>query len=113
MAGQAEPARKQNGSRGRAEGPPRPSASALLTKRFPLTPPHQDPLYAPVYDQSLADFRDLTLRRLVAYVRAKNERGFFSVRDYVRDPRRFMAGLETLAMADYSLCIKVSLCVER
>lgn len=44
----------------------------------------------------------------MAYVRAKNERGFFSVRDYVRDPRRFMAGLETLAMADYSLCIKVS-----
>lgn len=55
---------------------------------------------------SLAEFRDLTLARLRAYVAAKNERGFFSVRDYVADPRRFMAGLETLALADYSLCIK-------
>lgn len=31
---------------------------------------------------------------------------FFSVRDYTRDPEKFMACLETLALADYSLCIK-------
>lgn len=97
---------------GRAEAASPRAASALLshTPPSPHSPP-QDPLFAPVYDQSLADFRDLTLRRLVAYVRAKNDKSFFSVRDYVADPCRFMAGLETLAMADYSLCIKVSLCV--
>jgi acyl-CoA oxidase len=77
------------------------------------------------------EFRDLTLRRLQKFV---NQR-FFSVFDYLRgehrhsipcmlwcmpvmtifilttntaaaDPLRFMAGLETLASVDYSLCIK-------
>ena len=68
-------------------------------------PPPQDPLFAPnaVHGLSLAQNRDLTLERLLKYVRRGQ---FFSVRDYGRDPRRFMAGLESLALVDYSLCIK-------
>ena len=89
---------------------PAPRQPFLLSHATLPTHHSQDPLFAPVYDQSLADFRELTLRRLVAYVRAKNANSFFSVRDYVADPCRFMAGLETLAMADYSLCIKVCVC---
>jgi hypothetical protein len=73
------------------------------TKPKPTKP--QDPLFAPnsVHGLSLAQNRDLTLERLLRYVRKGQ---FFSVRDYGRDPRRFMAGLESLALVDYSLCIK-------
>ena len=65
----------------------------------------QDPLFAPnaVHGLSLPATRDLCLERLLKYVRKGR---FFSVRDYGRDPRRFMAALESLALVDYSLCIK-------
>ncbi|KAK9909468.1 hypothetical protein WJX75_002711 [Coccomyxa subellipsoidea] len=62
----------------------------------------KDPIYRPNYYLSLMEFRDLTLRRLQKYV----DQQFFSTFDYLRDPLRFMAGLETLASVDYSLCIK-------
>ena len=85
----------------------------LLPSRLSRPPPppppkrhsQQDPLFAPnaVHGLSLAQNRDLTLERLLRYVRRGR---FFSVRDYGRDPRRFMAGLESLALVDYSLCIK-------
>ena len=75
--------------------PPPPPSPPLSTQ--------QDPLFAPAPYLSLADFRDLTLARLTRYVLHGR---FFSVRDYVGDPLRFMACLELLALADYSLCIK-------
>ena len=89
-----------------------------LASPFRPTPsqPTQDPLFAPnaVHGLSLSANRDLTLERLLRYVRRGQ---FFSVRDYGRDPRRFMAGLESLALVDYSLCIKAgvhfTLCVVR
>lgn len=62
----------------------------------------QDDLYKPNYYLSLMDFRELTLKRLQKFVAQK----FFSVRDYMQDPRRFMASLETLCLSDYSLGIK-------
>jgi hypothetical protein len=90
--------------------------SPLLSRPSPSPPPLQDPLFAPnaVHGLSLSANRDLTLERLLRYVRRGQ---FFSVRDYGRDPRRFMAGLESLALVDYSLCIKAgvhfTLCVVR
>lgn len=95
----------------------RPSRSlASPFSALSLPPPLQDPLFAPnaVHGLSLSANRDLTLERLLRYVRRGQ---FFSVRDYGRDPRRFMAGLESLALVDYSLCIKAgvhfTLCVVR
>ncbi|CAL5219457.1 g1292 [Coccomyxa viridis] len=62
----------------------------------------KDDIYKADYYLSLLDFRELTLQRLKHFVDQK----FFSVFDYLQDPLRFMAGLETLASTDYSLCIK-------
>ncbi|KAK9843434.1 hypothetical protein WJX81_002331 [Elliptochloris bilobata] len=62
----------------------------------------KDKLYKPNYYLSMYEFRELTLRRLQLFVSQR----FFSVFDYLHDPLRFMAGLETLASVDYSLCIK-------
>ncbi|CAK0741867.1 hypothetical protein CVIRNUC_001356 [Coccomyxa viridis] len=62
----------------------------------------KDDIYKADYYLSLLDFRELTLQRLKHYV----DQHFFSVFDYLQDPLRFMAGLETLASVDYSLCIK-------
>jgi len=62
----------------------------------------KDDMYRPRYYLSLMEFRELTLQRLLKFVGQK----FFSVRDYLRDPRRFMASLECLSFCDYSLAIK-------
>ncbi|KXZ54879.1 hypothetical protein GPECTOR_4g951 [Gonium pectorale] len=62
----------------------------------------KDDLYRPNHYQSMMDFREQTLQRLKKFVAQK----FFSVRDYINDPRRFIAALECLMYADYSLAIK-------
>ncbi|KAL6747266.1 acyl-CoA dehydrogenase/oxidase [Haematococcus lacustris] len=51
---------------------------------------------------SLLEFRELTLQRLQKFVQQR----FFTVRDYLDDPRKFMAALECLSWCDYSLGIK-------
>lgn len=48
------------------------------------------------------EFRALNLKRLQAFAR----QGFFSVADYMADPLRFQAALESLSFCDYSLAIK-------
>ena len=63
---------------------------------------HQDPMYRPNEYLSMLEFRELTLQRLKKFA----ARRFFCARDYLDDPRRFMAGLECLSFADYSLAIK-------
>mmetsp|Transcript_16598 Transcript_16598/g.41454 ORF Transcript_16598/g.41454 Transcript_16598/m.41454 type:complete len:641 (-) Transcript_16598:685-2607(-) len=62
----------------------------------------KDPIFR--YDGylSLMDFRELTLQRLKMIVGQK----FFSVRDYMANPRKFMAALECLSWCDYSMGIK-------
>lgn len=62
----------------------------------------KDPLYRPTHHLSLAEFRELTLLRLQKFVQQR----FFSVSDYTRDPPKFMAALESIFWADYSLSIK-------
>ncbi|KAK9792964.1 hypothetical protein WJX73_001239, partial [Symbiochloris irregularis] len=62
----------------------------------------KDDLYKPNHYLSLMEFRELTLQRLKKFT----DQRFFSTADYLRDPLRFQAGLETLALCDYSLCIK-------
>ncbi|EFJ48478.1 hypothetical protein VOLCADRAFT_104659 [Volvox carteri f. nagariensis] len=62
----------------------------------------KDDLYRPNHYQGLMEFREQTLQRLKKFVAQK----FFSVRDYTNEPRRFMAALESLMYADYSLAIK-------
>lgn len=63
-----------------------------------------DPLYKPNSHHylPLLEFRQLTLDRLKKFVGQR----FFSVFDYTADPRRFVAALECLSYADYSLAIK-------
>lgn len=61
-----------------------------------------DPLYRPNYYTSLEGFRELTMQRVVKFV----GQGFFSVRDYERDPLKFQAALESLSFCDYSMAIK-------
>eukprot|EP01026_Neomeris_dumetosa_P054730 TRINITY_DN49356_c0_g1_i17.p1 TRINITY_DN49356_c0_g1~~TRINITY_DN49356_c0_g1_i17.p1 ORF type:complete len:638 (-),score=92.85 TRINITY_DN49356_c0_g1_i17:496-2340(-) len=62
----------------------------------------KDPLYRADYYMDLPKQREITLQRLKKFAQQQ----FFGIRDYVNDPRRFMAGMECLAMVDYSLCIK-------
>ena len=85
----------------------------------------QDDLYKPDYYLSLLDFREQTLQRLKKFC----EQRFFSTADYTKgaacmsfaiilhktlqnltppaaDPLKFQAGLECLALSDYSLSIK-------
>jgi acyl-CoA oxidase len=59
-------------------------------------------MYRPNEYLSMLEFRELTLQRLKKFAAAR----FFRARDYTDDPRRFMAGLECLSFADYSLAIK-------
>lgn len=59
-------------------------------------------LYKPNYYLSLMEMREITLQRLKALVAQK----FFSVRDYISNPRKFMASMECLALCDYSFAIK-------
>lgn len=61
-----------------------------------------DPLYMPNYQQSLEGFRELTMQRVVKFVR----QGFFSVMEYDKDPLKFQAALESLSFCDYSMAIK-------
>lgn len=46
----------------------------------------QDPLYKPNYYLSMQGFRDLTSKRVGAFVAQR----YFSVFDYVNDPLKFM-----------------------
>eukprot|EP00887_Chlorella_sp_A99_P007225 scaffold2.g7225.t1 len=62
----------------------------------------KDPVFAPNYTLSLAGQRDLTNRRLAKVFQQR----FFRMRDYLDDPLKFMAALETLGFCDYSLAIK-------
>lgn len=62
----------------------------------------QADIYKPNYYLSLMEFRELTLQRLKFFVSQR----FFSVRDYLDNPRKFMAALESLSFIDYSLAIK-------
>lgn len=62
----------------------------------------QDPLYSPNYYLSLAGFRELTSQRVQKFVQQR----FFSVNDYIRNPLKFQAALESLSFCDYSLAIK-------
>ncbi|MEW5319808.1 MAG: hypothetical protein WDW38_010934 [Sanguina aurantia] len=59
-------------------------------------------IYKPNYYLSLMEFREQTLQRLQLYA----GQNFFSIRDYLKDPRKFMAALECLSYCDYSLGIK-------
>jgi acyl-CoA oxidase len=62
----------------------------------------KDDIYTPNYDLSLAEFRELTLQRIIKFA----SQNFFSVRDYMNDPRKFMAALECLSYVDFSMGIK-------
>lgn len=62
----------------------------------------QDPLYSPNYYLSLAGFRELTSQRVQKFVKQH----FFSVKDYISNPLKFQAALESLSFCDYSLAIK-------
>ncbi len=65
----------------------------------------RDPLYSPSvvnYALSLQDFRKLTSERVAKFVAQR----FFSVSDYIKDPLKFQAALESLSFCDYSLAIK-------
>lgn len=61
-------------------------------------------IFQPQYKLGLAELRELTLQRLQKFIDQK----FFSMarKDYLHDPRRFMASLECLSYCDYSLAIK-------
>ncbi|KFM28500.1 hypothetical protein F751_5728 [Auxenochlorella protothecoides] len=61
----------------------------------------KDPIYQPEHYLSIADFRALTRERFARFAAAH----FFTITDYVDNPRRFLAALECLAWADYSLAI--------
>ncbi|KAL6782679.1 ACX3 [Auxenochlorella protothecoides x Auxenochlorella symbiontica] len=61
----------------------------------------KDPIYQPEHYLSIADFRALTRERFARFAAAH----FFTITDYVDNPRRFLATLECLAWADYSLAI--------
>ena len=62
----------------------------------------QDDLFKPNFYLSLMEFRALNLARLQAFARQR----FMSVADYMADPLRFQAALESLSFCDYSLAIK-------
>lgn len=62
----------------------------------------RDPLYRPNYYLSLSGFRELTSQRVSKFV----EQRFFSTSDYISDPLKFQAALESLSFCDYSLAIK-------
>eukprot|EP00798_Chlamydomonas_sp_ICE-L_P021823 gene21823-28849_t len=62
----------------------------------------REPIYKPDYYLSVMEQREQTMQRLIKFVEQK----FFSVTDYMKNPRKFMAGLETLFFCDYSLAIK-------
>ncbi|GAX74251.1 hypothetical protein CEUSTIGMA_g1700.t1 [Chlamydomonas eustigma] len=62
----------------------------------------EDPLYRQNHYLGLMEFREQTLQRLQKFT----QQHFFSVRDYSRDPRKFMAAIESLMYCDYSLSIK-------
>ncbi|KAL4517722.1 hypothetical protein Ndes2526B_g02124 [Nannochloris sp. 'desiccata'] len=62
----------------------------------------RDPLYSPNYALSLSGFRELTSQRVGKFVAQR----FFSVSDYIKDPLKFQAALESLSFCDYSLAIK-------
>jgi len=62
----------------------------------------KDDLYKPDYYMPLLEFREVTLQRLQRFA----DQRFFSVADYVSNPLKFQAGLETLSFCDYSLAIK-------
>jgi acyl-CoA oxidase len=62
----------------------------------------RDPLYNPNYSLSLSGFRELTSQRVGKFVAQR----FFSVSDYIKDPLKFQAALESLSFCDYSLAIK-------
>lgn len=62
----------------------------------------RDPLYRANYTLSLAGFRELTSQRVGKFVAQR----FFSVSDYVSNPLKFQAALESLSFCDYSLAIK-------
>lgn len=66
----------------------------------------QDPIYRPNYYLSLQEFRELTTQRVVKFV----GQGFFSVMDYIQNPLKFQAALESLSFCDYSLAIKSGMC---
>jgi hypothetical protein len=59
---------------------------ALLPACLPACP--QDPLFAPNYHLPMPAFRELTSRRVQAFV----DQRMFSVFDYVRDPLKFQVG---------------------
>lgn len=62
----------------------------------------KDDLYKPNYYMPFEEFREVTLKRLQKFA----DQRFFSVADYIRNPLKFQAGLETLTFCDYSLAIK-------
>ncbi|WIA40748.1 hypothetical protein OEZ86_004431 [Tetradesmus obliquus] len=66
----------------------------------------KDDIFKPNHYLSLMEFRELTLQRLQRFVAADFGGRGFDVRDYMNDPRRFMAGLECLSFCDYSMAIK-------
>eukprot|EP00878_Enallax_costatus_P012127 GHUV01012661.1.p1 GENE.GHUV01012661.1~~GHUV01012661.1.p1 ORF type:complete len:588 (+),score=146.06 GHUV01012661.1:142-1905(+) len=66
----------------------------------------KEDLFKPNYYQSMMDFREQTLQRLKRFVSTDFCGRKFDVRDYLNDPRRFMALLECLSYSDYSMAIK-------
>lgn len=62
----------------------------------------KDDLYKPDYYMPFEQFRKVTLQRLQKFA----DQQFFSVADYMNNPLKFQAALETLTFCDYSLAIK-------
>lgn len=81
----------------------RPFFSLALTSPLPRPLASlQDPVFRQQDYHSLKEYRDLTVQRLIALLRARH----FSVTDYKDDPLRFLAGMEQAGVVDYSLSIK-------
>lgn len=62
----------------------------------------QNDLFKPDYHMEFYQFRELTMQRVKALASQK----FFSIRDYLQNPRRFIAVMESYAFCDYSMAIK-------
>jgi len=62
----------------------------------------EDDLFRPRYGQSMHSSRELTYERLVKVAAGD----FIHTMDVVRNPQRFMAGMQCLHFADYTLSIK-------
>ncbi|GAM28721.1 hypothetical protein SAMD00019534_118970 [Acytostelium subglobosum LB1] len=63
----------------------------------------RDPLFAPVYNMTVEQWRELTLQRAVKVIRS----GLISISEFNRDPMKYLISMETINMSDSSLSVKL------